>query len=843
MSTRLYRIPTVAALAVSAASLLLNGTASASVIFVRASQALPLALQTGTTWTLAYKDLQVALASATAGDEIWIAQGTYKPTTTTNRSISFSLKNNVDLIGGFAGNETLKGQRDILAHPTILSGEIGTPALNDNSFHVLFCDGTISALTALDGLVITRGSATGGGGDNAGAGAIVANSRVFFTSCIFRDNASNANGSAALLTGSILGRRPQFANCVFTGNTSKAISIQNDESTTIVNCTIVGNGGGFNCIGATAGTLMVANSIITENGDGSELAQFSLTNVPNNNFVHCFIQGWDDVNPSGNLVSSADPGMIDPDGDDDIFGTADDNVRLRGDALAIDAGHNGFGFVDSPDADDDGNTSEAYPFDIASNPRRLDDPFIADTPGGVVGPHPDCGAFEFARPRTIFVDADATGANNGSSWNNAYTLLQSAIQELNDPKFGGDGEIWVAEGTYKPSTVNDPAASFIPGAGLHLFGGFIGNGLGGFELDRSLRDWQAHPTILSGELGAAGAAGNSRHVVLYTGPFVTNTLLDGFRISDGVAQSAGGPGGGIAILNDASPTIRNCSIVNNTSTDGTGGAGVFIGGTAAGDARLVQCAVVNNGGVVSGAGAGVLVDAESAVIAHCVIAANKSSSAGDAGGIQFTTDTSTPKLTNSLIFSNTGGVGAAVGNQLKHVGAGSVQMTCCSVQGFAGFVSGFTSANCLAFASIQIVDGNGADNTFGTLDDDFRPVPCSDLIDAGDNNGIALDAGDIDGDGVDTDALPTDFSQRGRRVEMPVPNSGLGTGAAVDIGLFEFQLADLPDPDFNNDGQVDAADLAILLGAWLAVGGEHDLNGDCTVDASDLAILLGAWTA
>jgi len=49
-------------------------------------------------------------------------------------------------------------------------------------------------------------------------------------------------------------------------------------------------------------------------------------------------------------------------------------------------------------------------------------------------------------------------------------------------------------------------------------------------------------------------------------------------------------------------------------------------------------------------------------------------------------------------------------------------------------------------------------------------------------------------------------------------------------------------PDIDNDGDVDATDLAILLGAW--GGGTStgaDLNGDGTVGAADIAILLGAW--
>lgn len=51
--------------------------------------------------------------------------------------------------------------------------------------------------------------------------------------------------------------------------------------------------------------------------------------------------------------------------------------------------------------------------------------------------------------------------------------------------------------------------------------------------------------------------------------------------------------------------------------------------------------------------------------------------------------------------------------------------------------------------------------------------------------------------------------------------------------------------DLNGDGSVNAADLAILLGAWglTEVGtAGGDLNGDGLVGSADLAILLGAWT-
>jgi hypothetical protein len=70
-------------------------------------------------------------------------------------------------------------------------------------------------------------------------------------------------------------------------------------------------------------------------------------------------------------------------------------------------------------------------------------------------------------------------------------------------------------------------------------------------------------------------------------------------------------------------------------------------------------------------------------------------------------------------------------------------------------------------------------------------------------------------------------------------------GDINDMGTYSFTLeessaADLS-PD-NGDCSVNAADLAVLLGAWgPCVGCAADLDGDGQVNAADLAILLGDW--
>src|SRR5262245_31397715 len=65
----------------------------------------------GATWGSAFPDPESALARASAGDEIWIASGTY--------SGRLEVKSGVALYGGFAGNESLRDERQPERRPTL----------------------------------------------------------------------------------------------------------------------------------------------------------------------------------------------------------------------------------------------------------------------------------------------------------------------------------------------------------------------------------------------------------------------------------------------------------------------------------------------------------------------------------------------------------------------------------------------------------------------------------------------------------------------------------------------------------------------------------------------------
>jgi hypothetical protein len=135
-----------------------GGTPAARTLHVNASAA---AGGDGTSWGQAFNDLQAALAAAQPGDQVWVARGTYAPTSGVDRSASFALPDGVAIYGGFAGTETKLEDRDWTAHVTTLTGDIGAsgdPA--DNSYHVVTVR-SLKAATTLDGFTITGGNADG----------------------------------------------------------------------------------------------------------------------------------------------------------------------------------------------------------------------------------------------------------------------------------------------------------------------------------------------------------------------------------------------------------------------------------------------------------------------------------------------------------------------------------------------------------------------------------------------------------------------------------------------------------------------------------------------------------
>ena len=240
----------------------------------------------------------------------------------------------------------------------------------------------------------------------------------------------------------------------------------------------------------------------------------------------------------------------------------------------------------------------------------------------------------------IHVNPTATGANDGSSWADAFTDLQDALVAA-----APGMEIWAAAGVYTPGPPEDAVSSFVLKSGVALYGGFAGA-----EETRDQRDWRMNATVLSGDVGRDDVYGagvwylgwnrntaNSGHVVVGSGVDST-AALDGFVITAGATGPNGTPansefmyGGGLYNIN-GSPTVRNCTFTRNLAAFGPGaaiynydssptitnctfkenyvhlghGAGVFNGGSSS--PAISDCTFADNlcnGGQPEAAGAGI----------------------------------------------------------------------------------------------------------------------------------------------------------------------------------------------------------------------------------------------
>jgi len=214
-----------------------------------------------------------------------------------------------------------------------------------------------------------------------------------------------------------------------------------------------------------------------------------------------------------------------------------------------------------------------------------------------------------SRPR-CYVNDDATGANNGNSWTDAYTSLQSALADSNCT------EIWVAAGVYYPDNTlyadNERSATFTLKNDVAIYGGFAGT-----ETALSERNWRGNLTILSGDIDQNDINADSNYIaetttdiqgsnayhVVTGGGTNSSAVLDGFVITAGQADDANWPnergggmynqsssptlrnlifsgnfavfyGGGMTNYNSSSPTLTNVTFSGNSATNGSGG-GMF----------------------------------------------------------------------------------------------------------------------------------------------------------------------------------------------------------------------------------------------------------------------------
>ncbi len=192
----------------------------------------------GQTWAMAHPAIQSAVDAAAAGDEVWVAAGTY--TGTGDQVVN--LKEGITLYGGFAGTETTRDGRGVDPAATVIFGDYTRRCITANETNVV--DGlTLQYGHAFEGAGISNGTAhncvfTGNWSGSDGGG--MSNGTAY--DCVFTGNSAYSNGGG-MSNGTAY-------NCVF--NTNSARSNGGGMSNgTACNCAFTGNqadeaGGMFN---------------------------------------------------------------------------------------------------------------------------------------------------------------------------------------------------------------------------------------------------------------------------------------------------------------------------------------------------------------------------------------------------------------------------------------------------------------------------------------------------------------------------------------------------------------------------------------------------------------------
>ena len=228
---------------------------------------------TGEDWGNAYTDLQSALSAAVSSDEIWVAEGTYTPTSGGDRTLSFTLKSGVDVYGGFDASESTREERDWTSHVTALSGDLNGDDTtggdnSENSYHVVFADGVTEA--TLDGFTITAGNADYPSEEdfsNYGGGMCnLYSSSPTLTNITFSGNSAEFGGG--MLNG--FSSSPTLTNVTFSGNSADYCGGMYNgfsSSPTLTNCTFSDNSADLE--GGGMGNYMSSPTLINVTFDGN----------------------------------------------------------------------------------------------------------------------------------------------------------------------------------------------------------------------------------------------------------------------------------------------------------------------------------------------------------------------------------------------------------------------------------------------------------------------------------------------------------------------------------------------------------------------------------------------
>jgi parallel beta-helix repeat protein len=402
---------------------------------------------TGTCWDDAYISLQSALnrAEKGCGNEIWVARGVYEPGSSAVNT--FDLIDDVEVYGGFIGNETAKDQRNFVQNKTFLSG--------DDVCSIVITADNVSSATILDGFIIQAGTSNGiycYYGDPIIANCVVMENGDIGIRCRYNSE-------------------PAISDCVVKDNDDDGVEFYGSGSPVIERSKIYNNVGYG--IYAQSSSPVITNNWIHHNDEGGIYLYSAAANIRNNTIVYnhnvgvkrfsgtapiivnCILwENQDDLDgctATYSCIQDSDNG----DGNIDsnpIFAYEDPNTsynyHLDPESPCIDAGNDSAVTQDETDIDGDERIydwipSTTYNVDMGADEVACDDvsnsvDWNAD---GIVN------LFEYADLANAWLSIDpdyTTDPNYSENWNPLCDLNDDHYIDLVDLYYLCDNWLWQA---------------------------------------------------------------------------------------------------------------------------------------------------------------------------------------------------------------------------------------------------------------------------------------------------------------------------------------------------------------------------------------------------------------
>ena len=268
-------------------------------------------------------------------------------------------------------------------------------------------------------------------------------------------------------------------------------------------------------------------------------------------------------------------------------------------------------------------------------------------------------------PDIVYVDASATGLNDGTSWKNAFTEFSDALESVDQTET--EKWIWVAKGIYRPKKAlrihslepceGDYCYNFTMIDKVSIICGFNGD-----ETKLDERDWENNESIFSGDLDKTGTfSENDSYNIFLNFNINEAAVMDGCYIEGGNACYIDGTvkdhhakhGGGMHNISNAHPIIRNTTFRNNYAY--IQGAGMMNGDNS--NPTIINCHFENNDAFKGAALSNTL---SSPTIINSTFVNNIAFEGY--GGAVFNLEESSPQFKDCTFIGNTADDGGAVVN-------------------------------------------------------------------------------------------------------------------------------------------------------------------------------------